>query len=123
MTGGCSIKAMIRAFPAHRGYRGGSTPYTCLMRGAQSSLGAYVARNGLNLSLGSFVKRTRAFLGRNRGRCYRRLFLLRSCHHRESGKPSAPEPPAHSPFRLMRSSDGITLQVGATRAATTRCVE
>ncbi len=29
---------------------------------------------------------------------------------------SASEPPAHSSFRLMRSSDDITLQVGATRA-------
>ena len=40
MTSGCSMKAMIRIGPAHRGHRSGSTSYTCLMSRAHARFAA-----------------------------------------------------------------------------------
>ena len=40
ITADCSMKAMIRMGPAHRGHTRGSTSYTCLMRRAQARVAA-----------------------------------------------------------------------------------
>ena len=52
ITAGCSMKAMMRMGPAHRGHTSGSTSYTCLMRRAQ----ARFATDGITSLTSSMVK-------------------------------------------------------------------